>query len=105
MSSARQEHTGRVKARGVRRLHKLHQGRYKYCAPEAHRSSEGSRRAKSAQAATFVARVDCACNTGRVEQTRGVCPQSVFKEYSSYHFTFIAKRGEILSWRATFNTS
>ena len=34
-SSARQEHTGRVKARAVRRLHKLHQRWHGSCAPGA----------------------------------------------------------------------
>ena len=34
----------------------------------------------------------------------GVCPQSLYKECSSYHFTFIAERGELSGWRATFIT-
>ena len=47
-SRARQEHTGRVNARGVRRLHKLHHQRYKLCAPVAHGSSKSPRRAEIA---------------------------------------------------------
>ena len=54
------------------RVNKLHQRRYKLYPPGVHRSSEGSRRAKSAQAATSVAQVVCARSTGRAEQTRGV---------------------------------
>ena len=56
-SSARQEHTGRVKTRGVRRLRKLHQRRYEEYAPGAHGSSKGSRRAKNEQAASTGVRV------------------------------------------------
>ena len=51
-SCARQEYTGRVKARGVRRLHKLHHRRYKLCAPGVHELSKESRRAEIAQAAS-----------------------------------------------------
>ena len=103
-SSARQEHTSRVKARGVRRVHKLHQRPYKQCAPEAHGSSKGSRRAKSAQAATSVAQVVRASSISQVEQTRGVRPRSLYKEYGSYHSAFIAGREELPRWRTTFNT-
>ena len=56
-SSARQEHTDRVKARGVRRLHKLHQRWCVQCAPGAHGPSKGSRCAKIAQAASTAVRV------------------------------------------------
>ena len=56
-SSARHKHTGRVKARGVRRLHKLHQRWYEKCAPGAHGSSKGSWRAMIAQAASTTVQV------------------------------------------------
>ena len=61
--------------------------------PGAHGSSKDSRRAKSVQAATSVTQVVGVRSTGRAEQTRGVCPRSLYKEYGSYHFTFIAERG------------
>ena len=83
MVGARQEHTGRVKARGVRRLHKLHQRRYEKCAPGIRGSSKISRCAKSAQAATSVAQVVCARSTDLDEQTRGVCPRRLYKRYSN----------------------
>ena len=45
----------------------------------------------------------CTSSTGRAWQTRGVCPQSLFNENSTYHFTFIAERGELSRWRAKFD--
>ena len=74
-------------------MHKLYQRRCEECAPGAHGSSKGLRRAKSAQAAISLAQIVCARSIGRAEQTRGVCPRSLYKEYSSYHFTFIAECG------------
>ena len=54
-SGARQEHTGRVKSRGVRRVHKLQHRWHGWCAR----------------------------STDQAEQTRGVCPRSRYKGYNN----------------------
>ena len=56
-----------------------------------------------APAATSTAQVVCVRSTGRALHTRVVCPPSLYKDYNSYHFTFIAERKEISRWNAKFS--
>ena len=74
--------TGRVKARDVRRLYQLHHWRH--------------RLAKIVQAASPAVQVVCVRSTGRVLQTQGVCPRSLYKGYHSFSWPFkcVAKRGK-----------
>ena len=65
-----------------------------------------SRRAEIAPAASSAAQVVGSRSTGRALQTRGMCPQSLYKEYISlsYLFSFIAERGESSRSRAASTT-
>ena len=73
-NSARQEHTGRVRTQGVRRVHKLLYRWYEKYVPGAHESSKDLRRAKSAQAASKAVQVERARST-RVEKRLEACEE------------------------------